>query len=211
MTIDTATLGVLGFIMTVGGIVLSALALVLSILFYRWADAQAKQSDTALVELRAETAGLRQLVASLRDESFSLLKSAYTDIGELAKFGVRRDSSEHLRLIEPTEAPTLKPDEGSTPARNTVFAADITPEELQQVSLQLGSHMMRRRGDSFPDALKEAQRLIGLQLDEIPEGELLTTEQFAKKLKPYGFDIGEVAYALAVMAETGNLERDSPR
>lgn len=201
MVIDKSTLDVLGLIMTVGGIVLSVIALVLSVLFYRWADGQAKSSDKSLIELRAATDGLGSLVASLRDESFSLLKSAYTDMGELAKFGVRRDSADHVVLTEP--APPAKPT--TKPATVTT---EISDEELQRVSLQLGSHMMQRRGESFPEALAEAQRLIGLRLDEVDDGAVLTTADFAKTLKPYGFDIGEVAYALAVMAETGKLTRD---
>lgn len=203
MVIDKATLDVLGVIMTVGGIVLSIIALLLSILFYRWADAQAKSSDKSLIELRAATEGLGSLVASLRDESFSLLKSAYTDMGELAKYGVRRDSADHVVLTEPT--PTTEMQKSK---QRSVVTTEISDKELQKVSLQLGSHMMQRRGESFPEALTEAQRRISLELDEAPDGAVLTTEHFAKKLKPYGFDVGEVAYALAVLAETGKLTRD---
>jgi len=199
MVIDKATLDVLGFIMTVGGIVLSAVALTLSVLFYRWADAQAKSSDRALIELRAATEGLQHLVTGLRDESFSLLKSAYTDMGELAKFGVRRDAADHVVLTEPTETPK--------PKQHSSVAAQISDDELQRMSLQLGSHMMQRRGPSFPEALAEAQRLIRLMLDDAPDGSVLTTAEFAETLKPYGFDVGEVTYALAVMSETGRLQR----
>jgi hypothetical protein len=198
MVIDKATLDVLGLVMTVGGIVLSIVALVLSILFYRWADAQAKSSDKSLIELRAATEGLQQLVTNLRDESFSLLKTAYTDMGELAKFGVRRDAADHVVLTEPAAAPMPKQPAG--------VGAQISDEEIQRVSLQLGSHMMRRRGASFPEALAEAQRLINSTLDDA-DGKVLTTGEFAEKLKPYGFDVGEVAYALAVMAETGRAQR----
>jgi hypothetical protein len=51
--------GALAFIMTVGGIVLSIVDPVLSVLFYRWVDAQAKSSDSTPIGLRAATEGLQ--------------------------------------------------------------------------------------------------------------------------------------------------------
>lgn len=201
----------LGLFMTIAGIVLSVVALALSILFYRWADRQAKDSERTLTELRAATEGLQHLVSGIRDESFSLLRTAYSDMGELAKLGVRRDQSSQVVLTasaEPSSPATDVPRANSSKPPRPRVTTEISEDDLRRISLELGSHMMKRRGASFPEALQEAQRLIEEALDEVPDGTVLTTGDFAQKLTPLGYDVAEVAYALAVMAESGKLRRD---
>lgn len=234
MTIDKATLDTLGFIMTVSGIVLSVVALLLSILFYRWADENAKASERTLTELKTTTAALQTLVTTLTQESFNLLKSAYTDMGELAKFGVRRDSSDRVVMTplahtspritrrnnkskpKETSPKTTDTDEGKgDAAKHSKDLNGVVPlmsnDDLQRITLTFGSHMMDRRGSSFTSALEEAQRLIDQVMDKHPDGAVITTEEFAKELEPYGFDAGEVAYALAVLTATGPIERDEKK
>lgn len=187
--------------MTIAGIVLAVVALALSILFFRWADAQAKDSERALVELRAATQSLDRLVAGLRDESFALLRSAYSDIGELAKFGVQRDDRRGVTLTES--------DRSESPARTPpAFSRELghSPEDVLDAALGFGPHMIRQRGAKFQEALSELQGRIMKMLDEVPDGGVVNMADMAKRLEPEGFDIREVMYALALMQETGSVE-----
>lgn len=209
MTIDKATLDTLGFIMTVGGIVLSIVALLLSILFYAWADKQAKASDKTLIELKTATDGLGQVVKTLREESFTLLKSAYTDMGEIAKFGIHRDSARTPspeRPAETGEADTTEPSSTEPPMNH--ITSEMTDAELQELIDSLAPHLIERRGSNFSLALKEAQRLIRAAIADVPSGEELTTEQVTEKLSSHGFDMYETTYTLALLAIMGRLADD---
>lgn len=206
MTIDKATLDTLGFIMTVGGIVLSIVALLLSILFYAWADRQAKESDKTLVELRAATDGLGQVVTTLRDESFSLLKSAYTDMGELAKYGVQRDSP----VTREVEVQGSQASDDSSPAaipnkRTKYVISKMSDEQLLDSATVFAPHFIERRGSNYAPALKELFRLIRPIVADLPKDGTMSGEEIAEALASEGYDQDEVLFGLAMMAQVGRL------
>jgi hypothetical protein len=196
MLTQTAT-DPISLIMGVGSTVLAVLSLVLSILFYRWADKEAKASQSALVEVRSAIATLDRLLAGVREESFSLLRSAYTDMGEIAKIGARRDGAEGPVVTSPPvpDRAARSTGPGSPRRLQEEEIRDRVPETLRV----LGERMMQRRGVDFPAAFKEAERRINEIFDASPANVIITAGEFAQKLEPFGFDLGEVAYVLEAM------------
>ena len=193
---------------------LAVLALVLSILFYRWADKAAQESGKSLIELRSAIRSLDQLVSDLRSDSFSLVRSAYTDMSKLATLGVTRGSDHHVELTEVRTAarvPAVTGDKVEShrhPDRSSKREQPgIDDQKMQEVSLQLGRLMMARRGKKFHEAVAELRGRINEIFDNEPTDRIITTGEIAARLKPEGWDIGEVVYVLATMQETKELKR----
>lgn len=206
MVIEKSISDALGFIMTVGGIVLSIVALVLSILFYIWADKQAKASDKTLVELKGATDGLGQVVTTLKDESFSLLKSAYTDMGELAKFGVQRDSPIAREVEVQTSQEPEEPAPKENDKRRTKYVVSkMSDEQLFQNAMSLAPHFIERRGSNYAPALKELFRLIRPIVADLPKDGTMSGEAIAERLAREGYDENEVLFGLSMMAQVGRL------
>lgn len=189
--------------LAVVSVVLAVVATVLSILFYKWADQHSRESSVVLAELRSAIRELDRGLMGLREDSFALLRGAYSDMTSIARIGVRHSASAGVTLTEPGPSEGHEQDGDRGHEFRSDSISQVSVESIQEISLMLGSHMMRKRGAEFESALAELSGRIKKIIHGSAPGSVTTTGEIASQVAEFGFDVGEVVYVLAVMHETG--------
>jgi len=198
----------LSIVLSIVSIIVAVGATALAIVFYRWADLEAKKTSQNLGQVGSAIDRLDQVVAIIRTESFSLVKSSHADLLTLAMQGMRRvpeaddrpgESVAPSRLHSSVQA--AAEDQGGVRAGSE---EDIE-RDLLRVSDSLGMHMMKRQGADFASMLNKLQNQILTEFDKAPKGTVLYPGDIARRLGDKEYDIGEIVYALHTLQQSGQV------
>jgi len=198
----------LSIVLSITSILVAVGATALAVMFYRWADLEAKQTSDNIRQVGSAIDRMNQIVEILRTESFNLVKSSQADLLTLAMQGMRRAAPDDDELVRPG-SPSPRPVEDRDALRDS---SAVVPgghgegdSQIVQASDALGRHMMKRRGADFANVLSGLQKRIMAEFEKVPKGTVLNPGELFKRLGDEEFDIAEIVYAVHTLDKTGQL------
>lgn len=194
----------LSIVLSIVSIVIAVGATALAIVFFRWADNDARKTAENLAETTSAIERLNQVVEILRGESFALLKSSHEGLLELATQGMRLESSTGGRSATPDTRSRVYLREGAA-SKAAATSEGLTDHQKGLVAEALGRRMMERRGAEFVTVLAKLQKRILAEFDKNPKGTVFYPGEILRRLGDEELDIGDVVYAMHTLAATGQV------
>lgn len=189
---------VLSIVLSIIGIVVSVGAVALAVLFYRWADAEAKRAATVFAEVKSAADRLEAATANLQRDSFGLVRSSLEGVLALAAApGAWRPAD------QPADDAPAEP-----PANEKAPRDAFTDKDLRRAVFGLGEHMRKKRGAEFPAAIKDLRARILHEAHSA--GRTLTNSELGERIGD-DYDIGEVVYAAYGLGDSGALQHVPPQ